>query len=377
VALIVETSLASSRAVLRGIASYVREHQPWSIYHAPRDLEEDVPNWLSEWQGDGIIARVQNRQIADAVRQTGLPVVDALGLVPDAGFPLVHVDDGAIAALAAGHFFDCGFKHFGFCGLEAANWSENRSAGFERLITAAGYQCHHYRLPAHQTLVTWEEQQEFLADWIRSLPKPVAIMACNDPRGQLVLEASGRARISVPDEVAVIGVDNDEPLCEVANPTLSSVAPDHLSVGYEAAALLDSLIEGHTPPAKPIYLPPKGIVIRQSTDVIAVKDPHVISAVRFIRNFACEGISVEDVVDQADVSRSVLQRRFKKYLGHTVHEIIIRTQIKRAKELLLETELTIAAIAEKTGFRHTEYLGVVFKDKTGMSPGQYRREQRS
>ncbi len=376
VALIVETSLASGRDVLQGIARYVREHRSWSIFHEPRDLEGAVPRWLRGWKGDGIIARVQNRRIARSVRETGLPVVDTLGLVPDARLPLVHVDDIAIATLAAEHLLGRGFKQFGFCGVSGANWSDNRREAFNHCVTVAGHACHNYQLPSAHGRTSWEDEQDSLVRWIQSLPKPVGIMACNDPRGQRVLEAGGRAGALIPDEVAVIGVDNDEPLCEVANPPLSSVLPDHVQVGYRAAALLEQMIESRKAPSCPIYLPPLGLVTRRSTDVIAISDRHVIQAVRFIREYACDGISVDDVVQQVPVSRSVLQRRFNQHIGRSIHDEIIRQRIRRVQQLLTETDLPITTVADRAGFEHVEYMGVVFKSKTRCTPGHYRKQHR-
>lgn len=377
VALIVETSLASGRDILRGIARYLRAHGPWSIYHEPRALEESVPPWLLEWQGDGIIARIQNRPIADAVVASGLPVVDVLGLVPGLSVPLVHVDDRAVAQLGAEHLLERGYRHFGFCAVEGANWSDARQAGFEANVREAGFDCSICRLPPDtRGLTNWEAQQDLLTDWVRSLTKPVGVMVCNDPRGQLVLEAARRAGAAVPEQVAVIGVDNDEPLCEISYPPLSSIRPDHDRVGYEGAALLDRMLRGEAAPEAPVYIPPAGLVTRLSTDVLAIDDPHVATAVRFIREFACDGIGIEDVVAHVPLSRSTLQRRFRKALGHTVHDEILRVRLRRVHELLVDSELPLESVADKAGFAHRQYLGEIFKARTGYTLAQYRARSR-
>jgi len=377
VALIVETSLASGRDVLRGIAQYVRVHGPWSLYHEPRSLEESVARWIRDWHGDGIIVRVQNRQIAEAVIQTGLPAVDVLGLVKEVNLPLVHVDDVAIARLAAEHLLERGFRHFAFCGIRGANWSDARRDAFVHEVAAVGCPCSIHQLPPHSRgQRTWETQEEQLADWVRQLPKPVGVMVCNDPRGQQVLEACRRAGAAVPEEVAVIGVDNDEPLCQIADPPLSSVIPDHRRVGFEGAALLDRLMAGVRPPPAPIYLPPAGSVTRMSTDVLAIDDLEVAAAVRFIREHAVSGIGVDNVLEEVMVSRSTLQRRFHKVLGRTVHDEILRVRLRRAQELLVETDLPIETVAAKAGFAHRQYLGEVFKAKTGQTLAGYRKRAR-
>ncbi|NLS97154.1 MAG: DNA-binding transcriptional regulator [Planctomycetaceae bacterium] len=377
VALIVETSLASGRDILRGIARYLRAHGPWSVYHEPRALEEAVPPWLNQWQGDGIIARIQNRPIADAVVGTGLPVVDVLGLVPGLPVPLVHVDDRAVARLGADHLLERGFRHFGFCAVEGANWSDARQAGFEAIVKQAGCDCSICRLPPDtRGLANWEAQQDLLTDWVRSLPRPVGVMVCNDPRGQLVLEAARRAGAAVPEQMAVIGVDNDEPLCEISYPPLSSVQPDHVRVGYEGAALLDRMMRGETAPQSPVYVPPAGLVTRLSTDVLAIDDPLVATAVRFIREYACDGIGIDDIVAHLPLSRSTLQRRFRRVLGRSVHDEILRIRLRRVQELLLDTELPLESVADKAGFAHRQYLGEVFKARTGYTLAQYRARSR-
>ena len=378
VALIVETSLAPGRDMLRGIARYVREHGPWSTFHEPRSLEESVPGWLSHWRGDGIIVRAQNRQIFKAVKAAGIPAVDVLGVMPSGKLPLVHVDDVRIAILAAEHLLERGFRRFAFFGLSGENWSQRRRDTFMATITAAGCPCTVFETPReiHHTKM-WEDYADDLARWISGLPKPVGLMACSDQCGPVLLEACRRAGAVVPDEVAVIGVDNDEPLCEVADPTLSSVQPDHYRVGYEAAGLLASLMSGHAAPAAPIYVPPRGVVTRQSTDVLAIDDRDVARAVRFIREQACLGPSIDDVASHVAVSRSVLQRRFKKVTGRTLHEEILKVRLSRARELLIETDLPPAAIAERTGFKHQEYMGFVFRQQLGRTPGQIRAASRA
>jgi LacI family transcriptional regulator len=377
VCLIVETSLGSGREMLRGIAQYVREFGPWSIYHEPRSLSDAVPTWLKNWRGDGILVRLQNARITEAVLATGLPAVDLLGAAAHPRIPLVHVDDDALARLAAQHLLDRGFRHFGYCGLAETNWSGQRQRAFVREVAAAGCGCSVYELPDQvHTEQTWETAQEDLAQWIRSLPQPAGVMVCHDPIGQRVLEACRRANVAVPEEVAVIGVDDDKPICEVSDPPLSSVIPGFRQIGYEAARLLDQIMNNGPPPTSPVYFTPIGIAARQSTDILAVEDRDVADALRFIRQNAHEPIGVDDVVRHVSLSRSGLKRRFRGVLGRSIHDEIIRARIKRVREMLAETDLPVAMIAKQTGFRHREYMGVVFKSHMGQTPGQYRRQVR-
>lgn len=375
VALIVETSLVSGREILRGIAGYVREHGPWSIYHQPRSLEASVPVWLKTWRGDGIIARLQNEKIAAAVAGTALPAVDVLGVMPGLATPLVHVNNDTIGRLAASHLLDRGFRHFAYCGLRGVNWSEERREAFQRTAAAAGFQVDvEYLAESGRHEPSWESQQVRLARWVRELPKPVGVMACYDPVGQQVLEACRRSGVLVPDVVAVIGVDNDSTVCEICDPPLSSVMADHVAVGYQAAGLLDRLMRGETVPDVPIYVAPLGVAARQSTDVLAIDDADVVAAVRFIREHACNGIDVSDVVQHVAVSHSTLKRRFRHLLGRSLHDEIVGVRIKRAQELLAQTDMPIRLVAQRAGFGHQEYLGAVFKATFGRTPCQYRRE---
>ena len=375
VALLIETSLISGREILRGVARYMQEHGPWTIYHEPRSLEAEAPAWLKTWRGDGLIVRLNNRRLADAVRRTRLPAVDVLGVVDNEEVPLVHVSNGVIGKTAAEHLLERGLRQFAFCGYADLNWAQQRRQAFVETIAAAGYRCRGYRFP-HGTRSdsSWESQQERLAAWIRRLPKPIGIMACYDPVGQRVLDACQRAGIVVPEQAAVIGVDNDETVCEVCNPPLSSVIANHARVGYEAAGLLDRLIRGRKRPLQPLYIEPLGIATRFSTDTLAVGDRDVADALAIIRNHACDGLTVRDVVAQVSISYSAMKDRFARIIGRPMHDEIVFTQLRRAKELLSQSDLPLRQIARMAGFRHQEYMGVVFRNKIGKTPQQYRRE---
>lgn len=336
-----------------------------------------MPVWLKKWKGDGIIARLQNRRIADAVVATGIPVVDVLGVCRHPEVPLVHVDNAAIAQLAAEHLLDRGFQHFGYCGINGVNWSDERRDAFVAAVARAKSVCSVYSLSEGASRGSWEDEQNALAAWLRKLPKPCGVMACNDPRGQKVLEAAHRVGIAVPEDVAVVGVDNDEPLCEISNPPLSSVNAEHSRVGYEAAAQLDRLMRGAKVAGQgKSFLQPIEVVTRQSTDVLAIEDRDVAAALRFIREHACSGISVRDVVDRLAISRSNLQKRFALVVGRSIHEEIVNVRIKRAKVLLAQTDVPLALVAERAGFKHQEYLGVVFKTHLGVTPAVFRKQNR-
>lgn len=376
-ALLVETSLGSGRDILRGIAEYARQRRDWSLYHEPRSLEDSAPDWLSRWEGDGIIARIQTPELAEAVRRTGLPVVDVLGVLPEAGFPIVHVDDGAIAAAAADHLYERGFRKFGFFGIKDENWSERRRDALDSYLRDRGCGLEVYEAARDELRsIAWENLEDTFAQWIADLPKPVGVVVCSDQRGPDFLEACRRAGVAVPDEVAVVGVDNDEPLCEVCQPPLSSVWPDHRTVGMRAAELLDSLMAGRAASVEPVLIPPRSVVVRRSTEVLAVDDRNVAKALRVIREHGTEDISVDQIVRESGVSRSVLQRRFRSVLGNTIHGEILNCRLRYACHLLVESDLSMMEVAERSGFKHQEYMGAVFKARLRVTPGQYRKGNR-
>lgn len=375
VALLIETSNAYARGVLAGVQAYIREHRPWSIYLAEHTRGDRPPPWLRNWDGQGILARIENRAIADALAEVRIPIVDmsAARLLPR--LPWCETDDSQIAAMAADHLLERGFANFGYCGDPRFVWSKLREERFVGIIRDAGKTCDVYSAPGRPSPDD-DAQTDAIGRWLTTLPKPVAIFACYDLRGLQVLDACRRFDIQVPDQVAVLGVDNDELLCSLAHPPLSSVIPNTLRTGYEAAALLDRMMAGEQLEAEAHLIPPLGVATRQSTDVLAVEDPNVARAVRFIREHACDGICVENVVQNSGLSRRLLENRFKKLLGRSPHEEITRVQLLRVKELLAETDLPLSEIADRTGFSYTEYLSAVFKNKTGIPPGAYRNKHR-
>jgi LacI family transcriptional regulator len=295
--------------------------------------------------------------------------------VLDGKLPLVANDEEGAGRLAAEHLLERRFTNFVYSGYTDQVWSERRCRGFRETLAQAGHTCEvHYYPRTFTTANTWEKAQQELTAWLRGLPKPLGVMACSDRHAYNVLDACQRARLTVPDDVAVVGVDNEEALCRLSNPPLSSVANSPRAVGYQAAQLLDQLMNGGADPAtvEPILIPPQGVVTRRSTDIMVVEDTVVSEALRFIREHASESIDVCEVVQQVSVSRSMLYRRFQKALGRSPHEHILRVRMDRVKELLVQTSLPLERIAALTGFQHVEYLVAVFKREVGMTPGRYR-----
>jgi LacI family transcriptional regulator len=375
VALLIETSNAYARGLLRGIVSYIREHEHWSLHLAEHGRGDRPPPWLARWSGDGILARVETPPVAEALQRQTCPLVDlsAGRLLPRV--PWFESDDAAVAQLGFEHFASRGLKQLAFCGDPRFNWSNWRSEHFARAAQTQGLPCLIYK-PSRSLSRDDTEHVADIARWLKRLPKPVGVLAAYDYRGQQVLAACRKVRIQVPDEVAVLGVDNDSLLCELAHPPLSSIILNAHRTGYEAASLLDRMMNGAQVGGQTHLIPPLGVETRQSTDVLAVEDSHVAQALRFIREHACEGIDVSDVLRAVPQARRLLERRFQKILGQTPHDEILRVQLDRVKTLLAQTDLPLAEIAARTGFSHVEYLSVVFKKRIGQPPSRYRAMHR-
>jgi LacI family transcriptional regulator len=376
VALLIETSREYGRALLRGVTRYHRDHGEWSVYFRPVGLSDPPPAWLDRWKGDGILARIDSRRMAACILATGLPTVDLRGSLVGLGIPEIGVDNQAVAAMVLQHLLDRGLRHFAFFSDRRGRnrWSDQRCDLFCKAVESAGYRCETFL--SRQSSASWESEQTQISRWLKQLPKPVAIMACNDDRGQQLLDACVRVGAHVPDEIAVIGVDNDTYLCDLALPAMTSVDVNGERNGYEAAKLLDRLMRGCKPPTRPIYFAPRQIVVRQSTDTVALSDAEVASVVRFIRDYGCTGIRIEEAFAQVPVSRSALTQRFKKLLNRTPMAELTRVRLERARQLLMDSELGIAQVAAKCGFSEAKYLITVFHRAFGVTPHAFRRNGR-
>ena len=381
VAVLVETSNAYGRDIQFGIGDFAKGQQGrWSMFVEQHELGAPPPAWLLRQAWDGIISRPTTPALARAFRRMGVPVVDLNDLHRDLGFPRLQSDNAAIGQLAAGHLRDRGFARFAYCGFTGEPWAADRRDGFVAALSA-GRAGGGPDVTCHQTpwrgsdVLPWAAEQSRLERWLRRLPaEPVGVFACNDVRARHVLEAARRLGIDVPDRVAVVGVDNDELLCLMSDPPLSSVLPDARRIGFAAAELLDRCMAGHRPTVPlVVYVPPRSVVTRRSTDTLAIDDQDVAAAVGYIRANACRGIRVDDVLRQVPLSRSVLDRRFREVLGRTPHAEIRSVQLRRAAQLLTDTKLPLKQIAARCGLAHMEYLSYLFKRAFGASPRTYRK----
>jgi LacI family transcriptional regulator len=377
VAIIIDASKPYDRKVIRGIGAYARQAGHWSLY-VEEDPLQKLPH-LRSWRGHGIIANLDDRRVAQAVSGLKTPVVGVGGgfgwYDPLDAIPYFVTDSQAIGRLGATHLIERGFTRLAYCGLPPSRingWSRIRSAAFQTCAAAAGCECFIFT-GRHGTARRWGALQEELCAWVATLPKPIGLMACDDARARHVLEACRTLEVLVPEQMAVIGVDNDETICELTNPPLSSVDQGAHRLGYQAAATLDRLMNGRRVARRCCYTLPERVVSRLSTDVLALDNADIAQAVRYIRHHACDGIRVHDVVAAVGLSRSTLERQFRSVMRRTIHEEIDRVRLERVKELLRSNELTLKQIATRSGFRHLTYFNRIFRLRVGQTPAAYRR----
>ncbi len=382
VALLIETSREYGREVLRGVMRYARLHGPWAFYITPGDFMQAVPK-IKQWGGTGIIARIETPAVGKALLATKLPIVAMDLNVAQLGSGSLlsrcselSSDSSHAAELAAKHLLERGFRNYGFVGVADRIWSQRREAAFSAAIQKAGFDPYVYPLPRRKADRQWDREQAILEDWLRGLPKPLGLMACNDDRGRQVMEACRGAGLQVPEQAAVVGVDNDTLLCELADPPLSSVALDAERGGFEAAALLAGLMSRRIRKPRHIVASALRVVTRHSTDVTVLEDTEVAQALRYIRENATQPLGINEIAYAAAISRRSLEIRFKKAMGRTVHDELRRVRLDRAMQLLAETHLSLAGIAAASGFNTPSYLAQIFKQETGMTPAQYRRTER-
>jgi LacI family transcriptional regulator len=376
--LLIETSRGYGRGLLRGIAKYSSLHGPW-------DMECEVPFYIKPVQktasrarfemqrADGIIMR-EPRNVKPIIDMR-IPVIFASYRreeIPDTS--RIMTDDNAISKMAAQHFIDRGFKNFAFLGYDNMYWSANRSRFLADCLKRKGFHLHSFRQAASAKKRLWDNEQFIVAQWLKSMPRPFALMSCNDDRARQAVTACRIAGLSVPDDVAVIGVDNDDFVCDLSNPPLSSIDLNTERAGFEAAELLDKMMSSKRTKPQKIIVSPTRVVTRQSSEIYAISDSEVAAAVRFIRENARQAIQVNDVVNAVTLSRRSLYQRFRRLLGRSVHEEIRRARVDEIARLLVETNLSVYEIALRLRFPGVDHIAQYFRKQKGMNPLAYRNK---
>jgi LacI family transcriptional regulator len=370
VILLIESSRAYGRGLLRGIVKYSKLKGGWSFYNEPRGQGQSLPR-LGSWEVDGAIVRLSETEKAYRFLEKGIPIIVAREEKEISGVPNIVGDNVAVGKVAGKYLLEKGFKHFGYCGLNSS-WSQARLRSFAETIEKAGCKASAYESPRSQKC-SWPDELQRISNWINRLPKPLAIMACNDDRGRHVIEACKIGNVKIPYEVVVLGVDNDELFCELSDPPLSSIARDTEAAGFQAAAVLDTLMSGRKTECNRIIVHPTHVVARLSSDILAIEDPQVAKALSFIRSHSSRHTQVEAVARAVAMSRRNLHRRFVKTLGRTVHDQIRRDRVDRVVQMLLQTDRTVSQIAYELGFSSDKHIAREFKAVKGLTPLAFRR----
>jgi LacI family transcriptional regulator len=382
VALILESARTFGRDLIRGIMRYSRMHGPWVfpwIYYKDDILYKYLTGGsknaeleqLRKWRPDGIIT--DDSKDIEKLMGLNIPLFVTGGVNPfDPHRNNIISDDFVIARMAAEYLLERGFRYFGYCGVDNLFWSRLRCESFAARIAGEGFKTYIYRQPKSRADRAWSKEEKMLMKWLRSLPKPIAVMAGNDIRGQHIIEACSKAKLEVPYEVAVIGVDNDDFVCNITNPPLSSVVQDAEMAGFQVGVLLDKMMAGKKMPPQTVIAKPTRIITRQSTNIVAVEDALVSKALNFIHENAKRPIQVSSIIKALKVSRSHLNEKFMKTLRRSAYSEIKRVRTDLICQMLFETDLPISDISLNLGYDNANHFARFFKQRTGITPTEYR-----
>ena len=389
IAVSIETSRAYGRAMMEGIAEFAQKRGDWKL----RSVADGALT-AHRLQGfDGVILRLGSRKTANAIVRAGLPAVDVYGFrdavrsQKDGSIAVADSNHEAIGRIAAEFFSSRGFKDVAFCGIDGLHFSDRRGRAFLRTAKDLGVRTHQYTRPrqtlANASLFFAERldqtpDAESLRAWLLALPKPIAVFCCHDYRAYQLMQTAHDLRLRIPDDIAVLGVDNDTTLCSFAPVPLSSIDPDARRLGYSAARMLNAMMERQpsNPSHRAFLSPTKGLVERESTEFIPLVPKWLSDALVFIGKNYSRGISASDVFKLSGRSATYVERIFRKHLSKSVHGYISKVRIDEAMRLLKTTDLMIKEIGERCGYSATPYFCRAFADHTGKNPSDVRRENR-
>lgn len=378
--LMLDTARGPDRRLIRGLVDYFHQHGLWSFYRfSPLYLtrpfyfgrQDSMINRLLKGDADGFFGYLPEQKSIQQVIRSGFPavIVPVKTRIPDV--PNIIDASDVTGTTAAEYFLSRGYQNIAYCGFEHY-WSRVRQEGFCHRLAESQRTPYVYSHPK-SSKVKYDTDLRELGQWLVDLPKPIGIMACNDDRAFDVLQACQKKGIKVPDQVSVLGVDNDEMICNLVSPALSSIDLNFEKTGYEAARLLHQMILDKQRCNDTLMLRPTEILTRQSTDMIAVEDTEVAKALRFIRLHARKEIQVRDIVDASSISRRSLQQRFRAILDHSIYEEIRRVRMNHVAELLMQTNLTIQQIAQELDFQDIHHISRAFRKEKGMTPSVFRK----
>ena len=366
-----------SKNLLKGISKYSQEHGPWIYCRMPLYYRESIGmdgilQWAKEWEADGIVGQLYNDIEVDKFLKSGISVIAQDFKERFKEIPNITGAYREAGVMGAEYFLKKGFKNFAFYGFNDIVWSRERAEGFEERVNASGYEVHYFEHKMSRSTDLWYYKSNSLSQWLKSLPKPIAIMTCDDNQGLHITEACRQIKIRIPEEIAVLGVDNDEMLCELSDPPLSSIALDNEKGGYDSARLLQEMIQGRKT-YDDIVVKPTHVITRRSTDIYATNDVHIASTLRFIHKNVEKNLQVNEVVKQVPLSRRSLEKRFLQITGLPIYKYIFNLRMEKFTQKLLETDQTIFEIALDMGLNDSKNIARQFKQVKGCNPIEYRK----
>jgi len=368
------------KSLLKGVTRYAQEFGPWvfcrmpTYYRETRGIE-GILKWAKEWKANGILGQFYDDTHPERLMEEGISVVAQDFKERHVSIPNITGDYLKAGKMGAEYFLRKGFEHFAFYGFKNIVWSRERAQGFEDRLAKEGHEVHYFEHKRKfKSRELWYYKPSALSNWLKSLPKPIGLMACDDNQGLHITEACRLAKIRIPEEVAVLGVDNDEMLCNLSDPPLSSIGLDTVKGGYEAARLLQKMIETKNQEFYDIVVGPTQVVTRNSTDIYATKDEYIGIALKYIHSNIEQNLKVEDVLEQVPLSRRSLEKRFQKVTGFPVYEYIFNLRIEKFSQRLLETDSTIFEIAMDLGLNDSKNIARQFRQIKGCTPTEYRKK---
>ena len=368
-----------SKSLMKGINSYSREFGPWvfcrmPLFHRETVGMDGILKWALEWGADGIIGQLYNDKEISKFVQAGIPVIAQDFKERFAEIPNITGAYHETGQLGADYFLKKGFTNFAFYGFSDIVWSRERSEGYEERLKSTGHNVHYFEHKKARSTELWYYKPSSLSRWLKSLPKPIGLMACDDNQGQHITEACRYLGIRIPEEVAVLGVDNDEMICDLSDPPLSSIALDVEKGGYDAAKLLHQLIKHGVADYHDIVVKPTQVITRHSTDIYATNDDHIATSLKFIHQNIDKNLHVEEVVKQVPLSRRALEKRFLEITGYPVYKYIFNLRIEKFTQKLLDTDMSVFEIALDMGLTDSKNIARQFRQVKGCSPSVYRNK---
>lgn len=367
-------------SLLKGITRYSQKYGPWVFCRMPGYYRETkgmdgIVKWAKDWKANGILGQFYNDSNIEKLWNEGIAVVAQDFKERHASIPNITGDYFKTGRMGAEYFLRKGFENFAFYGFKNIVWSRERSQGFEKRVNEEGYKVHYFEHKRQfKSRELWYYKPSALSKWLKALPKPIALMACDDNQGMHITEACRLTNIRIPEEVAVLGVDNDEMLCNLSDPPLSSIGLDTIKGGYEAARLMHTMIKSKNKEFYDIVVEPTQIITRNSTDIYAAKDEYVGMGLKFIHNNIENNLKVADVLEQVPLSRRSLEKRFLQVTGYPVYEYIFNLRIEKFTQKLLETDLSVFEIAVDLGLNDAKNIARQFRQIKGCTPSEYRKK---